>query len=599
MAPNSRARRSATAASSADPLKRTLVLLAGAAAVLALAGLTNFLGIADLPFYTKGEPREALVVQEMARGGGLVLPLRNGDEIPSKPPMFHWLGLGASSLLGGVSELTTRLPSAVLGTALPLLIYFFAASVSRIRCGWLSAIALLFSFEWFRAARTARVDMTLTAFLSGALLLFAVMQRSGFTRGRCAVFWLALAAATLTKGPLGLLLPLLVIVVHSALSPGGNMPRETLRHRVARIRSTFRDLHALPGLAFVFVVSGAWYAAAYATRGDAFLETHALRENVFRVLDAERFSSGHSHGVFYLFGQFFLGAFPWSLSAPALAWWLWRGRPLDDTQRFLVVWFVVVFVFFLIPDSKRGVYLLPAYPAAALVFGLVLGPGPEDEAQRRVAGLGWNLGSLVLALIGLAGVVVASGLPIEDLVLPRLRPHEAGEVAAAIAALRAHAWFSTAAGVLVLACAAAAAKNATGAHWLRASVPLVVALAVTLGAFVAPVERSIAGIRTLAAFPARARAVAGNAPVAFASGSFDYGLVYYAGRNIPRDDRARRESDYLFAFARKDGSAPDDAEIALRSAGTGARGRSNLLLVRMDRENARGAKTAESQSARH
>ena len=85
------------------------------------------------------------------------------------------------------------------------------------------------------------------------------------------------------------------------------MPRETLRHRVARIRSTFRDLHALPGLAFVFVVSGAWYAAAYATRGDAFLETHALRENVFRVLDAERFSSGHSHGVFYLLGQFFLG----------------------------------------------------------------------------------------------------------------------------------------------------------------------------------------------------------------------------------------------------------------------------------------------------
>lgn len=518
----------------------------------------------------------------MAGGGGIVLPLRNGDEVPSKPPMFHWLGLVSSYATGSVSEFSTRLPSATLGVLLTLAVYAFAASVSRIRCGWLSTIALMFSFEWLRAARTARVDMTFSAFFSGALLLFSSMKRTGVTPLKCLGFYGALTAATLTKGPVGLLLPLLVILVYAATTPLSREDDAPPAGRARFVLDTFREIHALPGIAAVVGVSAVWYLAAYASGGDAFLETHALRENVFRVLDADRFSSGHSHGFFYLFGQFFLGAFPWSLSFPAVGWWLWRSRPLDETQRFLLVWFLVVFVFFLIPDSKRGVYLLPAYPAAALLFGLVLGPGPEGDSQRRVAAWGWLGACLVLALIGFAGVVVASGLPIEDAILPRLRPHEARETAAAIAALREHPLWTAGAGALVLVMSAAAGINAPGAHWLRASVPLVVALAATLGGLVAPVERSIATTRTLAPFFDRVQAEVGEASLAFAEGSFDYGLVFYAGRHIPRGAAARADAAYLLAFARKDGAAPGGGEIVLRSAGTGARGRSNLLLVTKD-----------------
>ena len=299
-------------------MKRTLVVLAGGAAVLVLAGLTNLLGIAELPFYTKGEPREAVVVWEMAHDGGLVLPMRNGDEVPSKPPLFHWLGLASSSALGQVNELSTRLPSVVLAVAMTLAVFAFAANASRIRCGWLAAIALTFSFEWLRAARTARVDMTFSVFFAGALLLYAVMDRSGVTRTRSVAFYAALAAATLTKGPIGLLLPILIILVHAATSPTSatSVDPEQTTTRVGNVRQTVRDLHMIPGVGAVFVVTGLWYAAAWTTEGDAFIETHALRENVFRVLDADRFGSGHSHGPFYLFGQFFLGAFPWSLSLP-------------------------------------------------------------------------------------------------------------------------------------------------------------------------------------------------------------------------------------------------------------------------------------------
>lgn len=558
--------------------RRTLVVLAGGAVVLALAAGVNLLGIAELPFYTKGEPREAVVVWEMAHGGSLVLPMRNGDEVPSKPPMFHWLGLAASWATGSVSELSTRLPSALLAILLTLGVYAFAAGTSRIRCGWLASISLFTSFEWLRAARTARVDMTFTFFFAGALLLFAVMDRFGTTRTRRMLFWGALAAATLTKGPIGLVLPLLVVLVYLATSPAG--PAGLPSSRLGRVRDGLRDLGSVTGLPIVLGATVLWYAAAWATAGDAFFETHALRENVFRVIDADRFGSGHSHGLPYLFGQFFLGAFPWSFSVPAIAWWLWRGRPLGGGERFFAVWFLVVFAFFLIPDSKRGVYLLPAYPAFALLFGLVLGPGPEGNTPRRVAAAGWILGCAVLGVLGLAGLVVASGLPIDGLLLPRLRPAEAAEVEAALAGLRAHPWLTAGAGGLVLVASGAAGANAVGAHWLRASVPLVVALVVTLGGLVGPVERTIARHRSYESFLPAVKERTGDAPLAFADGTFDYGAVFYAGRRIPRDAAARHEAEYLLAFERDGRPPPGGGEILLRSRGTGVRGRTPLLLLR-------------------
>src|SRR5262245_64131689 len=175
----------------------------GGLAVLALAALVCLSGISEQPFYTKGEPREAVVVWEMAHGGGVVLPLRNGSEIPSKPPFFHWLALLASRLTGGVNELSARLPSASLAVAAVVAVYAFGATVGPLRAGWLSATALLLCFEWVRAARISRVDMTLTFFLFAALLLFGVMRRSGVTTFLLVLFYACVTAATLVKGQCG------------------------------------------------------------------------------------------------------------------------------------------------------------------------------------------------------------------------------------------------------------------------------------------------------------------------------------------------------------------------------------------------------------
>ncbi|MEW6269610.1 MAG: phospholipid carrier-dependent glycosyltransferase [Thermodesulfobacteriota bacterium] len=579
--------------------KRNSTLVAGALAVVAITAALYLTGLADVPFYTKGEPREALVVWEMANGESLVLPLRNGTEIPSKPPFFHWLGLLVSYALGGVSELSARLPSALLAIVAVTAVYLFGATVGRIRSGWLAAVALMFSFEWIRAARIARVDMTLTFFLVAALLCFAVMDRSGVTRVRLWIFYAAVAAATLAKGPVGVALPAFVIVLHALLGPlpdaaaaGGSWTA----HFAARARNAWRTVLALRpvhGLVAVALVVGAWYVAAWAIGGNDFFVKHVLKENLFRVIDPERLDTGHEHGPFYLLPHFLVGALPWSLLAPAVAWWLWRMRPVDATTRYLVVWFVGVIVFYSIPASKRSVYILPAYPAGALLLGLVLGPGPEGKGPRKLAAWGLLVSAAGLALVAVVLLLVALGVPFESLLAGMLKPKDQQGVVAALDALRAHRWLVAGAALAMLAGAAGTWREAPGAHWLRASMALTVALIALYAGAIATAERGIAESRTLKPFLADVRERVGGDEMSFFC-TFDYGAVFYARRDVPlllggdrcRDEAVRRATlagpeapTYLLLWEDEAERAGVQVDVLLTSEGRGPKGRARMVLA--------------------
>ena len=83
------------------------------------------MNLGGYPFYTKGEPREAVTVLAMATGGGVILPMRAGIELPSKPLLMHWVAALLSILFGGVSEWTVRMPSALFGLAGVLACYYY------------------------------------------------------------------------------------------------------------------------------------------------------------------------------------------------------------------------------------------------------------------------------------------------------------------------------------------------------------------------------------------------------------------------------------------------------------------------------------------
>src|SRR5581483_1141902 len=163
-------------------MRRQAMLIGVALTLLCL--LLYWWGLGDVPFYTKGEPREATVVWEIYSTHEWILPLRNGYIIPSKPPLFHWLGTLVSYANGGVNEFSIRFPSAALATIGVLLTYSAGVTLWGAEAGAVAAVALATSFFCSETATTARVDMTLTVCMVAAFLSFLFLYRRGTVRGR-------------------------------------------------------------------------------------------------------------------------------------------------------------------------------------------------------------------------------------------------------------------------------------------------------------------------------------------------------------------------------------------------------------------------------
>src|SRR5438445_13822266 len=125
--------------------------------ILSACFVLYFWDLGQAPFFDKQEPREALVVWEINHSGSWILPLRNGNEIPSKPPLYHWLAALVSQASNQMNEFTVRFPSALLATIGVLLVYLAGAARWGRTAGLISAMVLATSYEWRQAAKAARV----------------------------------------------------------------------------------------------------------------------------------------------------------------------------------------------------------------------------------------------------------------------------------------------------------------------------------------------------------------------------------------------------------------------------------------------------------
>lgn len=313
----------------------------------------------DSAFYSTGEPREAVVAQSMIINSNLLDSVRYDDEIATKPPLTHWLMVFSASLIGQMDELAARLPSIFCATLIiGFWFYFLTPRVGRKTA--LFAILILFtSAEWLRHANLARVDMTLSINVLLALLLGFLWQEKGQKK----FLWLSilpLSLAALAKGPVGIVLPSLVIFIFLILEK-----KISIRKTILLAMISF--LAVLP----LFY----WYYLGSLSTNNQTIEV-AILENVNRFLGTmgEK-DSAHVHGLFYMPGALLSGLLPWSLFLPLL--FVYRDqlrncrslyRNLQPIVRFSCIATLVFFLFFLIPDSKRGVYLLPIYPFITLIL---------------------------------------------------------------------------------------------------------------------------------------------------------------------------------------------------------------------------------------
>jgi 4-amino-4-deoxy-L-arabinose transferase-like glycosyltransferase len=323
--------------------------------------------LATPPIHERGEAREALVVRDVVERGEWVLPHRLGV-IASKPPLFHWIAAAASGV-AGVSDVTVRLPSAVAAWAMAAATYLLGRLLGGRLLGWLAVGVLLAMFDFWRSALEARVDMLFAAAVTVSLAAFWTWRERG-TPGARTLCWLAAALATLTKGPAGLALPSLVIAGTLLATHDGRRARA---------------LWSWPLAAATVGIIGAWYAAAASIGGREFVAVHLMRENLDRVVGRGEFAErGTRARLVYAMA---VRLAPWSLVVPLAAVRWWQGRRETDDGRFLHVWWIVVLAVFTLSVGQRPVYLLPLYPAIALLAARGLAPWCAAQPARALAAL--------------------------------------------------------------------------------------------------------------------------------------------------------------------------------------------------------------------
>jgi 4-amino-4-deoxy-L-arabinose transferase-like glycosyltransferase len=362
------------------------------------ACLVLLMSVVGLPsLSTRGEAREALVAFDMFTNHHYILPDGYGGEVPSKPPMLHWL-ISLVAYFSGMNEFAARAPSGIFA-ALFMGLYF--GILRRLRSdgfAWVATGMLFFSFEWLRAATTCRVDLLHSSCLAaGWLCYFMTREGSGATKWWTRVGCVAVAGAFLSKGPVAVLLVILVI-----------SPWEFFRWQ--RVKTPWSEI---VGIVIWFIVlpsliSSLWYLAAYLQGGDAFTDKF-IEENLSRFSGTMK-KPAHEHHWVYLIGTGLLGTLPWSILVVLAAWKMRLNLkfPPESFFRFSLLAAVVVFLFYSLPSSKRGVYLLVSYPFWVVV-ALDLGQQMRDSLVECVSVLYRYLCIFIIGIYSAIGVFYVIG----------------------------------------------------------------------------------------------------------------------------------------------------------------------------------------------
>jgi len=318
--------------------------------LLALFGAVMLGNLGGWELKGADEPRYAQIAREMRETGQYILPHLNGEIYSHKPPLFFWLMALAAAPQGDVTAFAARLPSALAGLCLILLTYLFAARLFDRNTGLLAAGVLFCCEQFFSTTTSAHFDTILAFWTTLALLLFYI----GYTRpkkGKQYMFgaYAAMGAALLTKGPVGLVVPLASMLLFVLA-----------RKEFGRIK----DLHVGKGLLIAVSIMAAWLIPACMLGGEAYTQNILFQQTFGRTVD----SFAHKGPLYYYFLGFPVDFLPWSLFVPAAAVYFWKYRSLNKDILLPLVWFVFTFTMFTLVSGKRNLYLLPLYPAAAILM---------------------------------------------------------------------------------------------------------------------------------------------------------------------------------------------------------------------------------------
>jgi 4-amino-4-deoxy-L-arabinose transferase-like glycosyltransferase len=391
-------------------------------ALLAAFGLVWFCNLGYRHLVKPDEGRYAEIPREMVASGDWLTPRLNGYKYFEKPPLQYWATAAAFSVLGQ-NEWAARLWPGLTGFLGVLLVFWTGNRLFGPPTGLLGAAVTASAAIYVAIGHMLTLDMALSFFMSASAFAVALAQRDAAGEGerrRWMLFaWTAAALAVLSKGLIGIALPAGAVALYVL---------------VERDWKLLKRLHAFSGALLFFAIAAPWFAAVSAANPE-FLRFFFIHEHFERFLTREH---DRYEPAWYFVPVVLVGILPWIIALfPALAR-AWKRSPEAQFQasRFLLLWCVLVFAFFSASSSKLGSYILPIFPALALLTGAYLASASPRLALAQ-AGVAGGLGVALAVAATQATRFAAADLPAE--LLARYAP-----------------WLAAAAAVLVLAAGASA-----------------------------------------------------------------------------------------------------------------------------------------------
>jgi len=357
--------------------------------LLALSGLLFFFGLGDIGLTDRDEGRNAEAGREMFASGDLITPTFNGELRVAKPVFVYWL-MTVSYHVFGVNEFAARTPSALFGMALILMHYLFLTRLRGSTVGLFGALMLLLNIEMLALGRMAITDSALIFFTTLSLYGFWLgLHEPGAGRHWMWGFYVGMALATLTKGPIGFLIPPLAAGLYLTAT--------------RRWTIFWKQGFPIAGILVFLMLAGPWYTAMFLIHGDAY-GSQAKVHTIGRFLAP---MEGHGIGAWFYIPVLLLGFFPWSLLLPAgiyqayQSWKNWqRGGQADsrsamshepdqsgnELEWFAAFWLVGTFIFFTLSSTRLPHYIGPLFPAASLLAALYWSRAVQDPSTPWIRG---------------------------------------------------------------------------------------------------------------------------------------------------------------------------------------------------------------------
>lgn len=419
-----------------------------------VAALVFFTNLGGYALFDEDEPKNAVCGAEMYERGDWIVPTFNAELRTDKPILIYWW-MHLSFRLFGVSEFSARLGSALLASGTLFLTYFMGRKLYSDGIAFQASLILATCLMFTTVSRAVTPDATLIfcLMLAFSSYIWAVSRRrgghfSGVEGGATSKIapiddlvpqsWVtaipmysAMGLAILAKGPIGVLLPCTIIglfllitgwrkdiiegQLHVVVGPWWRRYLLTVAQVMwpSQILRAGLAMRLILGACIVLAVALPWYVVVGLQTDGAWIRGFLGDHNLGRFLEPKE---NHSGPIFYYVIVLMMGCFPWSVFLPMALWQL-RGRlrngaPWNDSDRLVACWAGVWFVFFSLARTKLPNYVLPMYPALAMITARYL-------SEWKVADVGWGQVSFrnSCRALAVAGLLIMIGFAITASIL--------------------------------------------------------------------------------------------------------------------------------------------------------------------------------------